>query len=163
MVPPGIAQLACPTFRETKDETEETVADKYPFLSEEWVAEVRRLGDEARAEGGGAKIPHQVKMNQVITDVPFGDGTINAHMDTSTGEMQMEMGHMESPDLTVTLDYDTAKAIFVDGNPQAGMQAFMAGKVKVQGDMTKLMAMQAAPPDANAQAFAQKVKEMTAE
>ena len=82
------------------DETEETVADKYPFLSEEWVAEVRRLGDEARAEGGGAKIPHQVKMNQVITDVPFGDGTINAHMDTSTGEMQMEMGHMENPDLT---------------------------------------------------------------
>jgi putative sterol carrier protein len=70
---------------------------------------------------------------------------------------------MENPDLTVTLDYDTAKAIFVDGNPQAGMQAFMAGKVKVQGDMTKLMAMQAAPPDANAQAFAQKVKEMTAE
>jgi hypothetical protein len=33
----------------------------------------------------------------------------------------------------------------------------------VQGDMTKLMAMQAAPPDANAQAFAQKIKEMTAE
>jgi putative sterol carrier protein len=139
------------------------VADKYQFLSEEWIAEVRRLGDEAKAEGGGAKIPHAVKMNQVVTDVPFGDGTVNTHMDASSGEMQMEMGHMENPDLTVTLDYDTAKAIFVDGNPQAGMQAFMAGKVKVQGDMTKLMAMQAAPPDANAQAFAQKVKEMTAE
>ena len=135
---------------------------KYPFLSEEWIGEVRKLGDEAKAEGGG-QIPHQVKMNQVITEVPFGDGTIEAHMDTSTGEMQMEMGHISDPDLTVTLDYDTAKAIFVDGNPQAGMQAFMAGKVKVQGDMTKLMAMQAAPPDANAQAFAQKVKEMTAE
>jgi putative sterol carrier protein len=27
----------------------------------------------------------------------------------------------------------------VSGNQQAGMQAFMAGKVKVQGDMTKLM------------------------
>ena len=144
------------------DETEETVA-KYPFLSEEWIAEVRRLGDEARADGGGAKIPHQVKMNQVITDVPFGSGTIEAHMDTTSGDMQMEMGHLSDPDLTVTLDYATAKAIFVDGNPPAGMQAFMAGKVKVQGDMTKLMAMQAAPPDANAQAFAEKVKEMTAE
>ena len=145
------------------DETEETVADKYPFLSEEWITQVRKLGDEARAEGGGAKIPHAVKMNQVITDVPFGDGTVNVHMDTTSGDMQMEMGHMENPDLTVTVDYDTAKAIFVDGNPQAGMQAFMAGKVKVQGDMTKLMAMQAAPPDPKAQEFAQKVKEMTAE
>ena len=151
-----------PKHRQTKDETEETVA-QYPFLSEEWIAEVRRLGDEARADGGGAKIPHQVKMNQVITDVPFGDGTINAHMDTSTGEMQMEMGHMENPDLTVTLDYDTAKAIFVDGNPQAGMQAFMAGKVKVQGDMTKLMAVQSASPDATAQEIQQKIKEITAD
>ena len=133
---------------------------KYPFLSEEWIAEVRRLGEEHQ---GGAGVAHVVKINQIINDVPFGEGTINAHMDTSTGEMQMDMGHVENPDVTVTLDYETAKAIFVDGNPQAGMQAFMAGKVKVQGDMTKLMAMQAAPPDPKAQEFAQKVKEMTAE
>ncbi|MBA2326097.1 MAG: SCP2 sterol-binding domain-containing protein, partial [Actinobacteria bacterium] len=35
-----------------------------------------------------------------------------------------------------------AKEVFVSNNPQAGMQAFMAGKVKVQGDMAKLMASQ---------------------
>jgi hypothetical protein len=131
---------------------------KYPFLSEEWLTEVRRLGEEHQGGGG---IAHAVKMNQIITDVPFGEGTINAHMDTSTGEMQMDMGHVENPDVTVTLDYETAKAIFVEGNPQAGMQAFMAGKVKVQGDMTKLMAMQTATPNPEAQAFAEKVKEMT--
>ena len=60
-------------------------------------------------------------------------------MDTSDGELKMELGALENPDLTVTVDYDTAKAIFVEQNPQAGMQAFMAGKIKVQGDMTKLM------------------------
>jgi putative sterol carrier protein len=136
---------------------------KYPFLSEEWIGEVRKLGDEARAEGGPAQIPHQVKMNQVITEVPFGSGTIEAHMDTSSGEMQMEMGHLPDPDLTVTLDYATAKAIFVEGNPQAGMQAFMAGKVKVQGDMTKLMAMQATPPDARAQELSKKIRDVTDE
>jgi len=59
-------------------------------------------------------------MNQIITDVPFGDGTINAYMDTSGGEMDMDIGHLENPDLTVTIDYETAKAIFVEGNPQAG-------------------------------------------
>ena len=134
---------------------------KYPFLSEEWIAEVRKLGDEARADGGGAAIPHAVKMNQVVTEVPFGSGTIEAHMDTSSGEMQMEMGHLSDPDLTVTLDYATAKAIFVEGNPQAGMQAFMAGKIKVQGDMTKLMAMQSTPPDARAQELSQKIRDIT--
>jgi putative sterol carrier protein len=136
------------------------VVAKYPFLSEEWLTEVRKLGEEHQGGGG---VAHVVKMNQIITDVPFGDGTINAHMDTSSGEMEMETGHIDGADVKVTLDYDTAKAIFVDGNPQAGMQAFMAGKVKVQGDMTKLMAMQAAPPDPKAQEFAQKVKEMTAD
>jgi hypothetical protein len=134
---------------------------KYPFLSDEWIAEVRKLGDEARADGGGTNIPHAVKMNQIITEVPFGAGTIEAHMDTTSGDMQMEMGHLAEPDLTVTLDYATAKAIFVEGNPQAGMQAFMAGKIKVQGDMTKLMAMQSGAPDPTAQEVAGKIKDIT--
>src|SRR4051794_6825896 len=106
---------------------------------------------------------HKVKMNLNITEVPFGDGQVEAHMDTTSGEMDMDTGHLEDPELTVTVDYETAKAIFVDGNPQAGMQAFMAGKIKVQGDMTKLMAMQAAPPDPKAQELSQKIKDITAE
>ena len=134
---------------------------KYPFLSEEWIAEVRKIGDEARADGGGAQIPHAVKMNQVITEVPFGEGRLDAHLDTSSGTLEMETGHLDDPDVTVTLDYATAKAIFVEGNPQAGMQAFMAGKVKVQGDMTKLMAMQAAPPDPQAQELSKKIRDIT--
>ncbi len=101
-------------------------------------------------------------MNQVITDAPFTDDEIKVFMDTSDGELNLDLGELDSPDLTVTVDWATAKAIFVDQNPQAGMQAFMAGKVKVQGDMTKLMAMQQSAPDPNAQAMADKIKEMTA-
>jgi len=113
---------------------------KYKFLSEEWIEEAKRIRSEM--EGDAPAPAHEVRMNQIITDVPFGDGEIQAHMDSSDGEMKMDLGHIENPDLTVTLDYGTAKALIVDNNPQAGMQAFMAGKVKVQGDMTKLMAMQ---------------------
>jgi putative sterol carrier protein len=132
---------------------------KYPFLSDEWLAEAKKIREEAG--GGGQSTPHKVRMNQVITEVPFGDGTINAHMDSSDGELKMDIGHLDNPDLTVTLDYATAKAILVEGNPQAGMQAFMAGKIKVQGDMTKLMAMQSAPPDPAAQEVAKKIQEIT--
>ena len=131
---------------------------KFPFLSDEWLAAAKEIRESS---GASAATPHKVKMNQIITDVPFGDGTINAHMDTSSGELEMDTGHLDDADLTVTIDYTTAKAIFVEGNPQAGMQAFMAGKIKVQGDMTKLMAMQSAPPDENAQEIAKKIQEIT--
>ena len=131
----------------------------YKFLSDEWVAEAKKVREEFA--GKGTPPAHAVRMNQIITDVPFGDGTINAYMDTSGGQLDMEIGHLENPDLTVTIDYDTAKAIFVEGNPQAGMQAFMAGKIKVQGDMTKLMAMQSGTPDPKAAEVAAKIKEIT--
>ena len=109
----------------------------YQFLTQEWINEAKRLQAEA---GPPASPPaHAVRMNQIITEVPFGDGEVRAFMDTTSGELNLDLGELENPDLTVTVDYATAKAIFVDQNPQAGMQAFMAGKVRVQGDMTKLM------------------------
>ena len=133
---------------------------KYPFLSQEWQDEARKIREEY--QGKTAPFPHSMRANLVITEVPHGDGNIDAHIDSSSGELKMETGHIEGPDLTITLDHDTAKAIFVEGNPQAGMQAFMAGKVKVQGDMTKLMAMQSGTPDPVAQEVAQKISDITA-
>ncbi len=134
---------------------------QYAFLSDEWLEAAKSIREEYA--GKSAPPAHAVRMNQIITEVPFGEGSIDAHLDTSNGEMQMDMGHLENPDLTVTLDYATAKAILVDGNPQAGMQAFMAGKIKVQGDMTKMMAMQSGTPDPTQAEIAAKIKEITSD
>jgi hypothetical protein len=123
------------------------------------MAEAKKIREEY--QGKTSPVAHAVRMNQVITEVPFGSGSIDAHMDTSSGELLLDLGHIDNPDLKVTLDYNTAKAILVDGNPQAGMQAFMAGKIKVEGDMTKLMAMQAQAPDPTAAEVAQRVKDIT--
>jgi SCP-2 sterol transfer family len=133
----------------------------YPFLSDEWLEEARRI--RAEYEGKSVPFPHPVRMNLVVTAVPFGDKDIDAHMDTSSGELVLDVGHIENQDLKVTVDYDTAKAILIDGNPQAGMQAFMAGKVRVEGDMGKLMALQAAPVGAESSAaeMANRLKEIT--
>jgi putative sterol carrier protein len=136
------------------------VADKYEFLSADWIDAAKKIGEEAAATASPPA--HVVKMNLVITGAPFGDDDIQAHMDTTGGETKLDLGHLDGPDLTVTVDYDTAKAIFIDGNAQAGMQAFMAGKVKVQGDMTKLMAMQQPTADPAAQEMAEKIKAITA-
>ncbi len=132
----------------------------YAFLSDDWVIEARKIREEF--DGQGATMPHQIRMNLVITDVPFSAEPVDAHMDSSDGQLKLDLGHIDPVDLKVTLDYGTAKSILVEGNPQVGMQAFMAGKVKVEGDMAKLMAMQATPPDATAQQVAQRLREITA-
>ena len=138
----------------------------YPFLSDEWIAEARRIrADVPAAAAGDTPAAAAVRMNQVITEVPFGPGTLDAHLDTSSGTLEMETGHLENPDVTVTLDYDTAKSIFVDGTLEAGMRAFMDGRVRVQGDMAKLISalQQLAPPDPDALDQAQRrIREITA-
>lgn len=115
---------------------------QYPFLSDEWLTEARRIRAEFKDKAPA--IPVSVRMNQIIREVPFGEGTINAHVDTSSGQLEMETGHLESPDLTVTIDYQTAKALLIDGDAQAAMQAFLSGKIKVDGDITKMIALQSA-------------------
>ena len=135
---------------------------KYTFLSDEWIAAAKAIYDEYK--GKTQPVPHAVKMNMVISEVPFGAGTVDAHLDTSSGELVMELGHLEAADLKLGIDWATAKAILIDQNPQAGMQAFMAGKIKVmEGDMAKLMAMQAqaASPDPVAKEVAEKVQGIT--
>ena len=133
----------------------------YPFLSDEWLDEARKIREEYA--GKTPPIAHSVKMNLVVTSVPFSDEDINAHMDTSSGELELDIGHLDAPDLKVTVDYDTAKAILIEGNPQAGMQAFMAGKVRVEGDMAKLMMLQSQPAaqDPNAAEMAAKLRDLT--
>ena len=77
----------------------------------------------------------------------------------------MDIGHLEKADVTVTLDYDTAKSVFVDGTISAAMTAFMAGKVRVQGEMAKLLAalQQLTPPDGSAAtAVQQRIRDITA-
>ena len=132
---------------------------KFPFLSEEWMDAAKAIRDEYADQVSPPA--HAIRMNQIVTDVPFGEGTVNTHLDTSGGEAVMEIGHLETPDLTVTTDSATATAITVDGDAQVAMQAFMQGKVKVQGDMSKLMLLQQAPTDPIQTEIQDKVKEIT--
>lgn len=131
---------------------------KYPFLSPEWIDEARKIYEGSDAAVSGTP---PMKMNQVITNGPFGEGTIDAHIDSSDGGMQMDLGHLADAEVKITVPYDVAKAIFIEGNAAAGMQAFMSGQIKVEGDMTKLMAMQGAAPGPEAMAIQQQLKDIT--
>jgi len=116
----------------------------YTFLSDEWMAATREI--RARFEEQLPPVTTSIRINQVITDVPFGEGTIIAYIDTSGGSLVFELGELDEPDAVMMTDYETARALLVDRDPAIAMQSFMAGKIRVQGDMMKLMAMQTALP-----------------
>ena len=117
------------------------------FLSEEWMTAAKEIRERYADEI--PEITSVIKINQVITDVPFGDGEVQSHLDTSSGHLTMELGLLDDADATITTDYDTARALFVDADQAAAMQAFMSGKVKVQGDMMKMMALQTVQPESD--------------
>jgi hypothetical protein len=130
----------------------------HEFLTDDWFEAAKAIYDE---HGKGVKPPFAIRMQQIVTDVPWG-GEVRTFIDTSGDEPRMEKGEIDKPDVTMTVDYVTAKKLFVDQDQAAAMQAFMSGKIKVAGDMTKLMMMQAQPPVDAMTTIAAKVKEMTA-
>ena len=138
------------------------MAPAHAFLSPDWMAAARTLRDTMAKPSTAA--PVAVRMNLIVTDTPFSDD-VQGHIDTTDGEVVIEDGHIEGPDLTVTVDYATARAIFIDQDAAAAMQAFMGGRIKVEGDMSKMLAMQAsaAAPDPNAQALADALRDNTAD
>jgi putative sterol carrier protein len=116
----------------------------HAFLSDQWIEAARDI--RHRYAGDVPRIDAVVRINVVTTKVPFGDGTVKAYIDTSSGTLDMELGELDAADLTVTTDYETARKIFVEQDQQAAMQAFMGGKIKVVGDIMKVMGMQTAIP-----------------
>lgn len=135
--------------------------EKFQFLSPEWIEKAKEI--RAAHQGEAGNLDSVIRMNQLVTDIPFGTSELRTYVDTSSGLLDIELGELDDPDVSVVLDYETAKAIFVDQNPQAGIQAFMAGKIKVTGDLTKLMALQGtiSPDDTNVK-IAKEIQEITA-
>ncbi len=102
-----------------------------------------------------------MRMNIVIRRAPFTTEVIEAHIDTSEGRYAVDHGHLDSPHVTVTTDYETAHTLFVTQDRDAIMQAFLGGKVQIIGDMARLLAAQVAEPDELAREVARRVRGIT--
>src|SRR5688500_5707023 len=126
----------------------------HKFLSEPWFTEIENLRDDAPPPAGAMA---DLVLNIVVTGAPDGD------VEVQMNKGQFERGLAADAPTKITVPYDVAKDIFINGNQAAGMQAFMAGQIKVEGDMTRLMAMQAGggAPTPEQVAFQQKLKDIT--
>lgn len=124
------------------------------FLSDGWFAQADKIQAEVNPP---VPAPIQgLKINMQVTGGPSGD--IDFRMDNG----RLCKGFAADAPTKLVIPFAVAKAMLVDNNQQAAMQAFMSGQIRVEGDMAKLMQMQmAGAPGPEAQKVSQMIKEMT--
>ena len=121
--------------------------ERHDFLSPAWIDAALAIRAEFHDR---VREPSQpVRMNLIVTEVPFGDGTIAAHLDTAERGVFPDFGTIDDAHVTVTLDYDVAKAMVVNQDLEVVSHAFITGRIRVDGDMTRLLFLQDLdpPPD----------------
>jgi putative sterol carrier protein len=109
------------------------------YLSDAWMHELdtaAKASERLRTAVAGV----QLTVQQVIKDGPDGDVTF--HLDIADGDVSVAQGVAADPDVTFTQDHATAVAI---GRGELSAQAaFMAGRLRVGGNVALLMEQQRA-------------------
>jgi putative sterol carrier protein len=106
------------------------------FLSEDWATEVTQTLQTHEQFKASADMSVQF----VVSDAPEGEAKF--YLDATGDDPVQALGELENADVTITSNYETTSAIF-SGELNTQM-AFMTGKIKVNGNMAKLMTQQAA-------------------
>jgi hypothetical protein len=137
----------------------------YEFLSPEWIDAALALRDEYADRL--PEPPATVRMNLVVTSVPHhGDDEVAASVDTGAHGLLPMLGHLDDPELTVTLEYEVAKSLFVGQDPEAVGKAFFGGRIRIDGDLSRLFLLQSLQATDEQRAIADQVNarllEMTA-
>jgi len=125
------------------------------FLSDEWFQKVTELTQAAGDLDTPAAIAN-LKLNVTVTGTDDGDVQF-----AMAGGLPQK-GHVEGAQTTLTVPYDVAHKVFVKQDQSAGMQAFMSGQIKVEGDMGALMSLQSAQPGEKATALLKEINDLTA-
>jgi hypothetical protein len=128
----------------------------HEFLSPDWIAAAVALRDEYAHQLPESPTP--VRMNLIITGVPHGDeAEIAASVDTGKTGLLPQFGHLDNPELTVTMEYAVAKSLFVEQDTEAVGQAFFGGRIRVDGDMSRIFLLQSIEPSAEHRTLAGEV------
>jgi len=104
------------------------------YLSDEWFEHAQRALSDKSEQVRATDRPDLV-VQQHVTAGPSGD--VAYHVDMHNGEVGIAPGVAADPTVTFIQDWDTASAI---GRGDLSAQgAFMAGRIRVRGDLPKLV------------------------
>src|ERR1044071_5715661 len=103
------------------------------YLSQEWLDEGRKLAEDQPERPGAT-----ARMQYVVTGGP--DGDIKYYWVLENGKLlESQLGEIADADFTLTQSYEDA--VKVQKGELDANAAFMQGRVKVTGNMAKLMSL----------------------
>ena len=109
------------------------------FLTKEWL-DALTVALQAHEGFKGATATTELTLQFEVSDAPAGTEPVYL-ITLGGGSVQATAGPGASPDVTIVNSYETAVAV-AKGELNTQM-AFMTGKIKVSGNMTKLITNQA--------------------
>lgn len=98
---------------------------KETFLTKPWFRKVEEIRQVSAGHGGSV-------LNLVVVDGPEGERCVRVE-----GNRFFE-GHAQNPAATITLPFQIAYAIFVEGKFREAMPAYTSGKIQVDGEISAL-------------------------
>ncbi|MDY6935401.1 MAG: SCP2 sterol-binding domain-containing protein [Spirochaetota bacterium] len=126
----------------------------FHFLSNDWFQEVKRLREDA----GDLGVPEDLMKLTINIRVTGGpDGEKKLHLKGGT----IYQGKADLAATNITITYDLARKVLLENDLSAVMKGMATRKVKVKGDLTKMMALQNITSNESVQSLMGKVLEMT--
>ena len=123
------------------------------FLTDEWFEQVEKMGSEA----GELNLPPALA--NMIVNLKVSDTEKDIEANFANG--LLHRGLNSDGTTTLLLDRDILQSIITDFDTNQIMGAFMSGKIRVEGDMSQLMAVQTARPSAEQKELYARIKSMT--
>ena len=125
----------------------------YQFLSPDWFEKVAEL----TAAIGDLEVPKAMK-----------DVVVNLSIQTASGEVALCLdrgiirpGQAEEPDVRMQMPQDYAYKILVAGDWSAGMKGYIVRKIRLQGDMRKMIPLQLYKPSGAQIALREAIQRLT--
>ena len=122
------------------------------FLSDEWFSKA----DELTKAAGDFYISRALKAV-----------TVNLTILSPTGEVEMcidrriiRKGHLNQTDVHMSMPADYAYKLLVAGDWSVGMKGYIARKIKVSGNMKKLIPLQLYKPSADQEKLRKEIEKM---
>ena len=122
------------------------------FLSQAWFNEVATLNEQA----GNLNLPPNLDAVLLNAKVTGADST-ELHLKQG----KIYQGLIDNAISTVSIDSGTLSQIINSGDVNIAIEAFMMGKIRIDGDMTQVMALQSAKPSQEQKALYKQIKAMT--
>ncbi len=123
------------------------------FLTDEWFEQVEKMGNEA----GELNLPPALANMVINLKVSDDDQVIESNF----ADGLLHKGLNSEATTTLLLDRDTLQSAITNFDMNEIMGAFMSGKIRVEGDMSQLMALQTARPSAEQKELFKSIKSMT--